>query len=171
MSVLYACLYLCSCPANRFICTIFLDSTYMLIYDICFSLSYLWGSCCNLLRRHLHEESLQSIISLQSRIDNFLNQDGGNYDSFQTYSWRESSWLCRDPSFPSLFLSYSVSHLPLSLAWSILISSRLGVWQIRAWRPYTIYHLHGPQCGFCFFLILFKHWGKKKSRLDISWHK
>ena len=29
------CLY--SCPANRFICIIFQDSTYVLIYDVCFS--------------------------------------------------------------------------------------------------------------------------------------
>ena len=32
-------LHFYSCPASRFICTIFLDSTYVLIYDICFSLS------------------------------------------------------------------------------------------------------------------------------------
>ena len=38
--------YLYSCPANRFICTIFLDSIYIyvLIYDICFSLSDLLHS-------------------------------------------------------------------------------------------------------------------------------
>ena len=34
-SVLYLCLY--SCPANRFISTIFLDSIYTLIYNSCFS--------------------------------------------------------------------------------------------------------------------------------------
>ena len=33
---LQLCLYFCL--ADQFICTIFLDSTYMLIYDICFSL-------------------------------------------------------------------------------------------------------------------------------------
>ena len=33
------CLRLPCCPAKRFISTIFLDSIYMLIYDICFSLS------------------------------------------------------------------------------------------------------------------------------------
>ena len=45
------CPYVCSqrlclyfCLANRFICTIFLDAVYALIYDICFSLSDLLHS-------------------------------------------------------------------------------------------------------------------------------
>ena len=38
------CLCLYSCPAVRFISTIFLDSIYMLIYDICFSFSDLLHS-------------------------------------------------------------------------------------------------------------------------------
>ena len=33
------CLYLYCCPANRFINTISLDSVYLCLYDICFSLS------------------------------------------------------------------------------------------------------------------------------------
>ena len=51
---LQLCLYFC--PANQFICTIFLGSTYVLIYDICFSLS-------NLLRSVW--QSLDSSMSLQ----------------------------------------------------------------------------------------------------------
>ena len=45
------CLHVCSlclclyfCPANRFICTIFLDSVYMILLNICFSLSALLHS-------------------------------------------------------------------------------------------------------------------------------
>ena len=40
--LLHLCLYFC--PVNPFICTIFLGSTYALIYDICFSLSDLLHS-------------------------------------------------------------------------------------------------------------------------------
>ena len=36
-NLFFICLY--SCPANRFISTIFLDSIYTLMYNICFSLS------------------------------------------------------------------------------------------------------------------------------------
>ena len=43
-SLFFMSISLCSCPVNRFISTIFLDSIYMLKYDICFSLSDLLHS-------------------------------------------------------------------------------------------------------------------------------
>ena len=54
----YPCPHVCShsCPANRLICTVLLDSTYVLIYDICFPLSDLLCSVCYLHAPHMFFE-------------------------------------------------------------------------------------------------------------------
>ena len=64
------CLYICSlclclyfCFANKFISAIFLDSTYMHCYSICFSLSDLLHSVCTILCKGL--EHLRILVSME----------------------------------------------------------------------------------------------------------
>ena len=65
---LFSCLHLYSCPANRFISTVFLDSLYMQQYMIFVSFFLTYFTLCNRFKSHLTHYSWLKLVLFYVRV-------------------------------------------------------------------------------------------------------